>query len=99
MYKLVFTALLLSTVTINAQKKPLENQIESAKSKIEQEKERIVSANTALLEDAKNRVALSTEKFKNATELYKQEKARHKAVLVTEKKKIKTLTSEIKRYK
>jgi|GEM_PF-6262753 len=100
MYKLVFTALLLSTVTINAQKKPhLHHQIQSSKSKIDQEKERIVNASTIMLNDAKDRVVVSTEKFKKATDIYEQEKARHKGVLATEKKKIKALTNEIKKYK
>lgn len=114
MYKIIFTALLLSTVTINAQAlkksenmvkqevsskdQPLKSIIQTSKSKIDQEKERIVKANTILLNDAKSRVTASTEKFKKATAIYEQEKAKYKTVLAIEKKNIKRLAAEIKKY-
>lgn len=78
---------------------PLENQIQSSKSKIDQEKERIVKANTILLNDSKKRMVEAEEKYKKATALYEREKAEYKASVAKEKENIKILTSEIKRYK
>ncbi len=107
MYKIIFAAVLLSAVSMNAQtvaekavsSNPLENQIQSSKSKIDLEKERIVKANTTLLTDARNRMSAAQDKFKAATETFAKEKAAHKTAIAKEKANIKQLTAEIKKYK
>lgn len=106
-------AVLVSTATMNAQtvkkttkeaiskvqSNPLESQILSSKNKIDQERERIVKANTVLLNDSKKRIAAAEAKYKKATYLFEKEKNEYKTTITKEKASIKFLTSEIKKYK
>ena len=114
MYKFIFTALVLATTTMNAQEvvskklettkvtevsDPLVNLIQSSKSKIEAEKEKIVKTNTILLEASKKKISDAEVKYQKATALYEKEKIEYKQTIATEKEVMKYLTNEIKKYK